>query len=726
MPATPWRPALAATLLALALSARPQTPSPPPVPPMPTPPVAAQVPHTVSSPHGDRTDEYFWLRDDDPKAKRPEVMAYLQAENAYTTAMLAPLQPLVQQLVQEMRARLVPDDSTPPMYRQGWWTWSQYAPGQEHPQLMGQRGTPEAPDARAPKQVLLDLPARAAGQPYYGLGGWAISPDGRWLAWTEDTVGQRRYTLRIRDLVTGRDLADAVPGVLDDMVWAADSRTLFYVRQDPVTLQSGPVWRHVRGTPASDDVLVYEEPDKTLFVSVAPTASGRYVRIVISGGDTTETRAIDGRRPTSAPRVVLARRDGVRHSADHLGRHWYFRTNEEALNFRLVRAPQDAPEVRSLWRTLVPGRDDAALEAVVLLHGAIALQERVQASTRIRLLVQGRSQDVPTPAGSHVTLAAHPDARAAHLRYRVTSLVQPATDMDLHLASGRQIVRKQRLVPGYDPALYATERLWAPSRDGKRIPVTLAWRRDKVRPDGSAPLLVHGYGAYGYSLDPGFSTARVSLLDRGFVYALAHVRGGADLGEAWFEDGRKLNKKNSFSDFVDATDALRAAGWGAQDKVFASGGSAGGLLMGGVANLAGDRYRGMLVAVPFVDVLTTMLDETIPLTVQEYSQWGHPHDKAAYDYMLSYSPYDNLRAQAYPAMFVTTGLWDSQVAYWEPAKYVARLRRLKTDDNPVLLETDLTSGHGGASGRYAALERTAREYAFLLGLAGITPWPGVR
>lgn len=693
---------------------------------MPRPPVAAQVPHIVKSPHGDRVDEYFWLRDDDPRTKRPEILAYLQAENAYTEAMLAPLAALQRQLLEEMRARIVPDDSTPPGYRQGWWTWLQYAPGAEHPQLMGRRGTPGRPDPRARAQVLLDQPARAQGQPYYGVGSWALSPDGRWLAWTEDTVGQRRYTLRLRDLVRQADLPDAVPGVLDDIAWAADNRTLFYVRQDPVTLQSGPVWRHVRGTPVADDVLVYEEADKTLFVSVAPTASGRWVRIVISGGDTTETRAIDARRPTGAPRVVLQRRDKIRHSADHLGRHWYVRTNEEALNFRLVRAPEDAPELRSRWRTLVPARDDAALEAVVLMRGAIALQERVQAQTRLRLLVDGRTRAVPAPDGSTVKLDANDDASAAHLRYAITSMVQPQAVMDLHLASGEQILRKQRQVPGYDAAQYATERFWAPARDGRRIPVTLAWRRDKARADGTAPLLISGYGAYGYSTDPGFSTTRVSLLDRGFVVALAHVRGGADLGQAWFEDGRKLNKKNSFNDFVDATDALVAAGWGAKDKVFASGGSAGGLLMGAVANQAGDRYRGMLLAVPFVDVVTTMLDETIPLTVQEYSQWGHPHDKAAYDYMLSYSPYDNLRAQPYPAMFVTTGLWDSQVAYWEPAKYVARLRRLKTDTHPLLLETDMTSGHGGASGRYAALERTAREHAFLLALAGLAPWPGVR
>jgi len=331
-------------------------------------------------------------------------------------------------------------------------------------------------------------------------------------------------------------------------------------------------------------------------------------------------------------------------------------------------------------------------------------------------------QPVPEPIPSTVPVVDDRNFKrpqTAHLRYSVTSLVLPQSTYDLHLVSQKQILRKQRDVPGYDASLYATERIWAPSRDGKRIPVTIAWRRDKVKPDGSAPLLVYGYGSYGLSIDPSFSSNRVSLLDRGFVWAIAHVRGGADLGEAWFEDGRMMNKQNSFNDFVDATDALLKAGWGAKDKVFGMGGSAGGLLMGAVANQAGDRYRGMIVAVPFVDVMTTMLDESIPLTVNEYTQWGDPRQKAAYDYMLAYSPYDNLRAKAYPAMYVSTGLWDAQVQYYEPAKYVARLRALKTDDNPLLLDTDLASGHGGASGRFASLNRAAREFAFLIDLAGL-------
>ena len=685
---------------------------------MPMPPVAAKIPFTVSSPHGNRVDEYHWLRDDDPKTKRPEVLAHLQAENAYTEAVLAPLAHLQQQLLGEMRARIRPDESTPPAYDRGWWTWTEYTPGAEHPRVLRRRGGPQGPDAQAKPQVVLDLPALAQGKAFFNVGGRAVSPDGMLLAWAEDTGGRRIHTLRFRNLVTGETLPDTVPGVLENMVWANDNRTLFYIRQDPVTLQSGPVYRHTLGTDVSQDVKVFEETDKTLFVGLAASASRRFVLIKLRGGDIAETRAVPADKPTAPVFTVLARRPTVRHSADHLDGRWYIVTNEGAINFKLVSAREGATEVRSTWRTLVPGRDDATLERAVPLRRGIALQERVQAEQRVRLLVNGRSQPLNTPPGHTVTLGANPDPDTAFLRYSITSLVQPRADYDLHLASRVPVLRKQREVPGYDASLYATERLWAPSRDGKRIPVTVAWRRDKARPDGSAPLLVHGYGSYGYSMDASFGANRISLLDRGFVYAIAHVRGGADMGQAWFEDGRMANKQNSFNDFVDATDHLLKAGWAAKDKVFGMGGSAGGLLMGAVANQAGERYRGMVVAVPFVDVVTTMLDETIPLTVNEYTQWGDPRQKAAYDTMLAYSPYDNLRAKAYPAMYVSTGLWDSQVQYYEPAKYVARLRAIKTDSNPLLLDTDMASGHGGASGRFAVLNRTAREYAFVIDLAG--------
>jgi oligopeptidase B len=688
-----------------------------------TPPVAEKRPHLVQSPHGSRVDEYHWLRDDDPQVKRADVMAYLKAENAHTEAVLAPLAGLQQQLLAEMKSRIPQDDSTVPVFDRGWWTWQAYLPGAEHPRLMRQRGGPDRPDPKAAPQVMLDLPARAAGQAYYQLGASAISPDGRLLAFTEDTSGRRIHTLRVRNLVSGELLPDTVPGVLESVVWSSDSRSVFYLRQDPVLLQSGPVYRHRLGTPVVSDSLVYDEADKTLFTEIRASASRRYLLVALRGGDISETRALRIDRESAALQMVLARRPTIRHDVDHFEGRWVIRTNEGAVNFKLVSAPEGAPEVRRSWRTLVPGREQAALEGFVLLPGGVAVQERVEADQRVRIIRQGRSQALPSAPGVSVSLGARPDPRAAHLRYSQQSMVQPESTYDLDLASAQARLRKTRDVPGYDASLYATQRLWAPSRDGKRIPVTIAWRRDQARNDGRAPLLIDGYGAYGLSADTHFWSSGVSLMDRGFVLALAHVRGGADLGEAWFEDGRMMNKRNSFNDFVDVTDALLAEGWGAKDKVFASGGSAGGLLMGAVANQAGARYRGMLMAVPFVDVVTTMLDASIPLTINEYTQWGNPAEKVAYDYMLSYSPYDNLASQAYPAMYVSTGLWDSQVQYFEPAKYVARLRARKTDSQPVLLDTDLASGHGGASGRFAVLERRAREFSFLIDLAGLAAPP---
>jgi len=718
------RKALALMLFVTSTLVAAQAPTPPTPPQPPVAPVAPVRPHVVGSLHGDRVDEYYWLRDDDPQAKRPEVLQYLEAENAYTEAVLAPLAGLRRQLVAEMRARIVEDDSTPPVYDRGWWYWTAFRAGDEYPRLMRQRGTPEHPDAGAPHELLLDQAARARGQAYYQVASSAVSPDGRWLAWTEDTTGRRIHTLRFRNLVTGQDHADAIPGVLEALAWANDSRTLFYVRQDPVTLQSGPVHRHVLGTDAKADAKVWDEADKTLFTEVRRSASGSFIVIDVRGTDTAETLAVPADQPTAAARVVLARRAQVRHRADHLRGRWVVRTNEDALNFRLVSAPDRAPDVRRLWRTLLPGRAQATLEGFVLTHQGIAVQERVDADVRVRLLGRrARVAALAAPAGTAVTLGEHRDPAAAHLRFELMSMVQPSATYDLHLKRGRAVLRKETRVPGYDAAHYATTRLWAPARDGKRIPVTLSWRRDRARADGSAPLLVQGYGAYGLSMDPYFSSQRPSLMDRGFVVALAHVRGGADLGEAWYADGRMMNKRNSINDFVDATQALLQAGWGAPGRVFAEGGSAGGLLMGAVANQAGALYRGMVLDVPFVDLVTTMLDETIPLTTNEWTQWGDPRQQAAYAYMLGYSPYDNIEAKAYPAMLVTAGLWDPQVQYYEPAKYVARLRARKTDRNPLLLAVNMQAGHGGASGRFEALAETARAYAFLIDLAGAPATP---
>jgi len=688
---------------------------------LPEPPVAPRIAHTVKSPQGDRVDEYYWLRDDDPKSKRPEIMSYLRAEKAYADAYTAPLQPLRDKLVAEMRARIKEDDSTVPYYDNGYWYWRQFATGAEYPVYFRRAGTPTGMTAGAADEVLLDVPKLAAGKSYYRVGNSAVSPDNRWLAYVEDTQGRRMYTLRVRDLATGTPLPEAIPGVLESLVWAADNRTVFYVRQDPVTLQSGPVFRHVARTDPREDRLAYDEADKTLFTSIHRTASREFVMIFIEGFDTTEVLVVPSGEPQAAPRVVLPRRAGVRSYADHLRGRWVVRTNDAALNFRLVEAA-DPADVKS-WREIVPHRQDAAIDDFALFDGAIAIQERVAANSRVRVLPWGAGQKaIQAPADEAAFVMAlkdNPDPAVAHVRYSYASLVSPTKTYDLDLRTGERKLRKVEPVPTYEAAKYRSERLWAPSRDGKRIPISIVYRPDLFKKNGTAPLLLLGYGSYGISYDPSFDLRIVSLVDRGFVVGIAHVRGGAELGQQWYEDGRLLHKKNTFNDFVDATDFLVKSRYAARDKVFAAGRSAGGLLMGAIANQAGGRYRAIALGVPFVDAVTTMLDETIPLTANEWTQWGDPRTKGAYQYMLSYSPYDNIARKDYPALFVATGLWDPQVQYYEPAKYVARLRARKTDRNPLVFHINMEAGHSGKSGRFQALEERALEYAFFLSLLGI-------
>jgi len=689
----------------------------------PQPPIARQVPHTVSGPHGERIDEYYWLRDDDPDSKRPEILDYLRAENAYTEAMLAHLAPLHETLVREMRARIKEDDASVPVYDNGYWYWRRYDTGAEYPRHLRRRGGVDGCDPAAPEEVILDEPAMARGLPFFELGGWAVSPDNQWLAWTEDTVGRRINTLRIKNLASGEVLPEAIGGVLEEMVWAADSETLFYIRQDPQTLQSGPVYRHLRGSDPQADALVYDEPDKTLFTSVGHTASRQFVTIWITGFTTTELRMVPMASPADAPAVAMPRRADVRSYADHLHGRWVIRTNDGARNFRLMQARDGELADAQRWTELVSGREQATIEAFALFDTALVVEERVDANAQLRVLPwpeAGGRAPFAVPADEPafaMAIGTNLDAALPRLRYRYDSMVTPTREYDVDLATGARTLLKERPVIGYDRSLYETARLWAPSRDGQRIPVSIMWRTDRYRRDGSAPLVLHGYGAYGYSYDPHLPREALSLIDRGFAFAIAHVRGGAELGEGWYEDGKLANKQNTFNDFVDVTDFLVREKYAG--KVFASGGSAGGLLMGAIANQAGMKYAGISLWVPFVDVVTTMLDETIPLTANEWTQWGDPRDKSAHDRMLAYSPYDNLERKPYPPMIVHAGLWDAQVQYFEPAKYVARLRARKTDTNPLLLHMDLEAGHGGKSGRFERLRDVAREFVFFLDLAGV-------
>nr|WP_236621823.1 S9 family peptidase [Luteimonas huabeiensis] len=695
---------------------------------LPTPPDAARHPHEVRAPHGAvRSDEYYWLRDD--KREAPAVIEYLQAENAYADAVMAPLKGLEDRLYEEIVGRIKQDDSSVPYRERGWWYYARYETGKDYP-VYARRADADGVDAARlladndagrldGEQVLLDVNALAEGKDYYSIGDYAVSQDNRLLAYAEDTNGRRQYTVRFRNLATGEDYPDVIAGVSPNLIWADDNRTLFYVENDPETLLTVRVKKHVLGTPVADDALVYEEEDDSFYMGIDRTRDDRYIVIGVSSTVSDELRYA----PADAPETftVLAPRErDVEYSADHHGGRWVIRTNADgAANFKLVTAPDGATS-RAQWTDWVPHREDVFIEDFELFDGFAAIGERAEALERVRILKDdGSEQHVAAdePAYSMgLSVNAEPDTR--WLRYTYTSLTTPATTYEVNIDSGERRQLKQQPVIGYDPAQYVTERVWSQARDGTRIPVSLVYRRGFEK-NGQAAMLQYAYGSYGSSTDPAFNLPVISLLDRGMVYAIAHIRGGQEMGRRWYEDGKLLNKVNTFTDFIDVTRDLVARGYAAKDRVAAYGGSAGGLLMGAVANMAPQDYRVILSQVPFVDVVTTMLDPSIPLTTNEYDEWGNPEQKTYYDYMLGYSPYDNLSRQAYPAMFVGTGLWDSQVQYWEPAKYVARLRDLNTGEAPIVFRTNMDAGHGGKSGRFRRYREQAEMYAFLLDQLGV-------
>ena len=681
----------------------------------PVPPVAPLRPHEVPSPHGPRRDDYHWLRDD--SRSDPEVLAYLAAENAYTAAMLADVRPLEERIYAEIVARIKQDDSSVPYRHRGYWYYTRYEAGREYPLYARRPGT-----LQAPEQVMLDCNAMAGGAAFFQVGGMAVAPGERLLAYAEDRVGRRQYTLRIRDLVSGETLPDAVENVDPGVAWAADGRTLLYVEKHPETLLPYRVRSHRLGTPVAEDPLVYELEDESLYLSVEQTKDEGYLLIVGAGHDATEVRYARADDPALDFRLMLPREDGHEYYPDHLGGRWIIRSNWRAPNYRLVEVAVGQEADRDAWRDIIGHREDASIEDVSVFTRFLAVNERSGGLLRIRIRPLDGTPDTWIAADEPAftaSLDANLELDAGTVRYTYTSLTTPLSTLDYEVATGTSTLLKREPVLGsFDPAAYRTEYHWAEARDGTRVPVSIVCRHDCPR-DGTAPLMQYGYGAYGLSMDPVFSSARLSLLDRGFVYAIAHVRGGQELGRRWYDQGKLLAKKHSFTDFVDVTRFLVREGYADPARVFASGGSAGGLLMGAVANLAGTEYRGIVTQVPFVDVVTTMLDESLPLTTLEYVEWGDPRERQYYEYMLSYSPYDNVAAQDYPAMLVTTGLWDSQVQYFEPAKWVAKLRRLKTDSSRLLLRTNMDAGHGGKSGRFRRYREIAEEYAFVLDLAGI-------
>ncbi len=672
----------------------------------PHPPVAALRPYEVKSPNGDRSDPYYWLRDD--TRKNPEVISYLNAENEYTRAILDPVKPLEDKLLTELRSHIQEADTSAPVFDEGYWYYTRYSAGQEHPVFVRRKGSMDAPE-----QVVLDGNELARGHAFFAFGDHAVSRDGQLVAWTDDIVGRRQYVLHIKDLRTGETLADTAMNIASDVVWANDNKTLFYGGKDATTLREDRVFRHALGE--ANDPLVYREPEGQYYVSVFPTKSRRYVAIQLWSTTNTEVRLLDADRPAAPERVVLPRERDHLYDLDHLDGRFVIRSNAGAKNFRLVEVAEAKVADRTAWHDLIAASPDVLVEDFTVSRRFIAATVRSGGLSKVEILPANGAAffvDASEPAYL-MSVTNTPDPDAARVRYQYVSQITPRSSFEIDVASRAKTRLHVQPVPGYEPANYVAEYLHATASDGTQIPISVVHRKD-VQRDGRAPLLIYGYGSYGASSEPTFDANRQALLDRGWVCATAHVRGGQEMGRAWYEDGKLMHKRNTFTDFIAVTEYLVENKLGARDQVYALGASAGGLLIGAIVNLRPDLYRGAIALVPFVDVVTTMLDESIPLTTNEFDEWGNPKDKVAYDYMLGYSPYDNIKPQAYPSIYVRTGLWDSQVQYFEPAKWVARLRATRTDDNLILLDTDMAAGHGGKSGRFDRLRDVARYFTFLL------------
>ncbi|WP_034220873.1 S9 family peptidase [Arenimonas donghaensis] len=679
-------------------------------------PVAQKRDFLVTAPHGAaRQDEYYWLRDD--TREDADMLAYLRAENTWADQAMAPLAPLQQTLYEELVGRVKQDDASVPYLKDGYWYYTRYETGKEYPIHARRKGSMDAPE-----QVMFDVNQMAEGKSFFQFARIEVSPDGRLAAFTYDDVGRRQMVVQVKDLASGDVLPDRITGASNGLMWGDDNRTLYYIENDPTTLLTKRVKRHLLGTPVASDTVVYEEADDTFYMGIGRTRSDDYLCIGVSSTVSSETRCT----PADAPgefAVLAPRQRDFEYEADHLNGRWVFTTNWDATNFRVMSlADGQAWGDRNLWREMIPHSSEVLVSGVTLFNDFLVVSERSGGLQRLRLRDWdgGRDEFVQADEAAYsmgLSVNAEPDTD--WLRYSYTSLTTPATTYELNTRTGeRRLLKEQPVLGGFDKNNYATERLWATARDGTRVPVSVLYRKG-FKKDGSAPLYQYSYGSYGSSSDPRFNENVISLVDRGVVYAVAHIRGGQEMGRQWYEDGKLLKKVNTFTDFIDVTDHLVAQGYAAEGRVAAMGGSAGGLLMGAVANLAPEKYAAIVAHVPFVDVVTTMLDESIPLTTNEFDEWGNPKDPVYYEYMLSYSPYDQVTSQAYPPMLVTTGLWDSQVQYFEPAKWVARLRDRKTDDNPLLLRTNMEAGHGGKSGRFQRYHERAEEYAFVLHHLGV-------
>lgn len=690
-----------------------------------TPPVAPVHPAETRIHNRTLTDDYAWLRDRD----NPETIAYLEAENTYSNAVTAPDESLRDTLYKEMLSHIKETDVSVPFRENRFWYYSRTEEGLQYPIYCRKPGLPgrqaEGIDDSAPEEVILDVNELAKDQPYMAVHSLTVSDDGNLLAFSIDNTGFRQYTLQVKDLRTGQLLAERVERT-GSIVWAADNQTLFYTIEDEVQKRQYRFYRHTLGRPHAEDALIYEETDERFNIGAGRTRDGEYLLLECSSHTTTEERFLRAATPEGQWELIEPRRDNIEYYADHRKGLLFIRVNDTGRNFRLVTAPISATSSAN-WTEIIPHRADVMLEDVDLFAGFYVAVERWAGLPHLRVVEFGAegsvslvSREVTFPEPVYT---AHPHTNrifdTTKYRYGYQSLVTPGSVFEYDVATGESKLLKQLEVLGdFDKDRYKSERLFAAASDGTPVPVSLVYRKDKFE-RGKNPLFVYGYGSYGYSLPIAFNSNRLSLLDRGFVLAYAHIRGGGDMGKPWHDAGRLMRKRNTFTDFVAATHFLLDQGYGDPTRVAAEGGSAGGLLMGAVVNLEPGLFRAIVSHVPFVDVINTMLDASLPLTVPEYEEWGDPNQPEAFEYMLSYSPYDNLKAGAYPAMLVKTSLYDSQVMYWEPAKYVAKLRRLKSDTNPLLLHINMTAGHGGASGRYDYLKEIAFDYAFIIRQLGV-------
>ncbi|MBJ2125832.1 S9 family peptidase [Flavobacterium sp. IB48] len=677
-------------------------------------PKAKIIPKTLKKHKETRIDNYFWLNNREDS----EVIDYLNKENAYYESMTSHTQNLKDSLFEEMKGRIKEDDSSVPYFYNGYFYITRFETGQDYPIFARKKGS-----LSAEEEILFNCNEMAKGHAYFKLGGLSISPDNKFASFGVDIVGRRIYTIQVKNLETGEILADKIENVTGASVWANDNNTIFYVRQDEVTLRADKVFRHKLNTSSENDVLVYDETDDTFNVSISKEKSRKYIVIGSGSTLTTEYRILNSNNPDGEFAVFQPRVRGLEYSISHYEDSFYILTNKDkATNFKLMKTPEDKTGKKN-WVDLIPHREDVLLEDIEIFKNYLVVEERSNGLNHIRIMPWNDEPDYYLPFGSETYNAyttTNVDFDTDILRYSYQSLATPSSVIDFNMKTKtKEILKEQEVLGGkFDKNNYVEERVWATARDGVKVPISMVYKKG-LEKNGKNPLLLYAYGSYGITMDTYFSSTRLSLLDRGFVYAIAHIRGGEDLGRQWYEDGKLLKKKNTFTDFIDCSKFVIDQKYTSPEHLYAEGGSAGGLLMGVIVNEAPELYNGVIAQVPFVDVITTMLDDSIPLTTGEYDEWGNPNNKKYYDYMLSYSPYDNVKAQEYPNMYVSTGLHDSQVQYWEPAKWVAKLRDLKTNNKLLFLDTNMDAGHGGASGRFEALKDLAKEFSFLLDLEKI-------